>query len=61
MVYYRPIYTLEEAAKELCISEDQLDELLRQRHLPGIIVADVLLIRGKDLESYINTRSPWLI
>lgn len=60
MIIYKPVYTLDEAAKELCVSEEQLDELLRQRHLSGIIVADVLVIRGKDLESYINSRSPWL-
>ena len=54
MVIYKSIYQLNEAAKMLTITEDELWMLIQEGRLCYVMIREKPLIRGKDLESFID-------
>lgn len=50
---YEPLYTVQEAAKVLKTSKNEVYNLINQGKLPCLII-ESKKIRGMDLEAYIN-------
>lgn len=50
---YKPIYTVKETAKVLCVGVNKVYDLIHSKDLPAMKLGEYK-IRGTDLERFIN-------